>query len=237
MSLMKTYGLFSRCIFHATNEDEKQDIIKAFGSVPQIIIAQNLPEKKSLAYIEKEKNTGSLQIVSVGRIAPEKNTLFAIKTLETVTSNVTFDIYGPIYDTNYWNLCEQSINQLPPNIVVNYMRELSHDKIDNVLAKYHVLLLPSTGENFGHVILEAMINSCVPIISDKTPWKNLEEKNIGFDLPLDNNSDFSAAIDQLAQSTKEEFNIMAKNAHHFAQETINNEQLIEDYHKLFQLKD
>jgi len=53
------------------------------------------------------------------------------------------------------------------------------------LLNYHFLVLPSLGESFGHVIVEALAAGCPLIISDTTPWQRLEEKGIGWDIPLD----------------------------------------------------
>jgi glycosyltransferase involved in cell wall biosynthesis len=54
-----------------------------------------------------------------------------------------------------------------------------------VLERYHLLLFPSLGENFGHVVLEALLAGCPPLVSDRTYWRGLAEKGVGWDLPLD----------------------------------------------------
>ena len=231
----KILGLFNTCSFHATNAAERKDIQNTFGINTPITIAQNLPEKKEINFLPKQKEPNSLKLVFIGRIAPEKNTLFALEILKLVTSNINFDIYGPIYAEDYWEKCKAVINQLPSNIVVNYNGVLEHSKIDETLKKYHALFLPSTGENFGHIIIESMINSCIPIISDKTPWRNLSQKSIGFDIGLDRINQFSETINHLALLDEKETNSMAKNAHQFAHNIINDKKLIEDYYKLFQL--
>jgi glycosyltransferase involved in cell wall biosynthesis len=172
LQLSKKLSLYKNATFHASNEQEKSDIINAFGENYAIKIAQDFSEKKDIPFQYKERTSDQLNLVYIGRIAPEKNTLYALEVLNDVKSNVTFDIYGPIYSKEYWSKCEAIIQKLPSNITVNYKSILDHSKIDQTLTNYHVLFLPSTGENFGHVIIEGMINSCIPIISDKTPWRN-----------------------------------------------------------------
>jgi glycosyltransferase involved in cell wall biosynthesis len=235
LSISKLLGIFTKCIFHATTTDEKNDILSIFNNSTRIIVAQNLPENKLLPYSEKNKFENQLKMISVGRIAPEKNTLYAIEVLKKVKHQIQFDIYGPIYNEEYWEKCKQVINQLPPNIVVNYKQALPHEKLDATLKNYHALFLPSTGENFGHIILEAMMNSCVPIISDKTPWENLENKQIGFDIPLNNKNSFAEAIDTIANMNQIEYNSISKNANEYALKMLNDEDVIKDYYKLFQL--
>jgi len=233
--LSKVLGIFNKCTFHASNNNEKDDVINAFGSKSNIIIAQDLPEKKTISYQKKKKNNNQLKLVSVGRIAPEKNTLYALEVLKEVKTKITFDIYGSIYNQEYWQKCLAVINQLPSNIVVNYMDILNYKKIDETLKNYHVLFLPSTGENFGHVIIEAMINSCIPLISDKTPWKNLEEKKIGFDITLRKKEIFAEKIDFLALLNENDFNTMTANSYQYAHQVIYNNKSVNAYYKMFQL--
>jgi len=231
----KFIGYFKNVIFHATTLDEKKDIKKAFGKKTTVIVASNLLQKKSLDFHEKIKNNNKLKLVSVARISPEKNTLYALETLKQCKSNIEFDIYGPIYNQEYWNKCQAIINQLPQNIFVNYKGVLNHDEIDVVLQNYHALFLPSTGENFGHIILEAMLNSCVPIISDKTPWKNLENQKIGFDLSLNNISTFVEKIDFLASLSNKDFYEYSFNAYRLGLKTNSSHQNIAAYQQLFHL--
>jgi glycosyltransferase involved in cell wall biosynthesis len=235
ITLVKTIRLFNKTLFHATNADEKNDIINTFGKKVNIIIAQNLPEKKIIPFIQKNKQVGQLKLISVGRIAPEKNTLYALKVLTKVKTNVVFDIFGPIYNDEYWEKCKKVINQLPNNTVVNYRNALPHKDLNITLQKYHALFLPSTGENFGHIIIEAMMNSCIPIISEKTPWKNLEKQQVGYDVSLNDEKSFSEIIDTMANMNHVEFNFMSKKTHEFALNILKNEDLIQDYYKLFQL--
>lgn len=231
----KFIGYFENVIFHATTDDEKNDIVNAFGKNSKIVVANNLPQKKSITFIKKHKNTNELKLISVARISPEKNTLFAIEILKNCRNNIVFDIYGPIYNQEYWEKCKIAINHLPKNVIVNYKGVLNHDDLDTTLTNYHALFLPSTGENFGHIIIEAMINSCVPIISDKTPWKDLESQKIGFDLPLENKELFAEKINFLTSLSDENFCEYSFNAYQFGVKINSNHQSIEAYKQLFNL--
>lgn len=236
LAFIKSIGLFNKTTFHATGIDEANDIKNVFGKNIKTVVAQNLPENKTIPFKPKSKKSNELKMVFVGRIAPEKNTLFAIEQLEDCNECIFLDIYGPIYSKEYYNLCLEAINLLPNKIVVNYKGVLNHELLDETLSNYHVLYLPSTGENFGHSILEGMSNSCIPIISDKTPWKDLESKKVGFDIPFDTPEEYSWVIDKLAKMDELQLNEMSKNAYDYAQTIINNEELKEEYHQLFNLK-
>ena len=97
------------------------------------------------------------------------------------------------------------------------------------------MYLPTTGENFGHAILESLLNSTPVIISDKTPWKNLKEKNVGWDLPLDNTINFSDTIDSCASLTSSEYENMAYTAYEYAQGKCRNPQIKQEYITLFRV--
>jgi len=236
LTLIKSIGLFNKTIFHATSNIEQNDIVTTFGQNTTVVKALNLPEKKSIGYQPKSKQPNQLKMAFVGRISPEKNTLFAIDILKHCKHNIELEIYGAIYNQEYFEQCNATINQLPKNIVVNYNGVLEHHELDKKLKNYQVVYLPSTGENFGHSIIEGMTNSCVPIISDKTPWQNLEEKNIGFDIDLKHPEKFAKTIDVLAEMDENEFNELTKNSYDYAQSIINDEKLKEEYYKLFKFK-
>lgn len=231
----KFIGYFNNVIFHATTDDEKNDIVNAFGKNSKIVVANNLSQKKSTVFQKKHKNINELKMVSVARIAPEKNTLFALEILSNCKNSISFDIFGPIYNQEYWAKCLKQISNLPKNINVQYKGALNHNELDETLKNYEALFLPSTGENFGHIILESMLNSCVPVISNKTPWRDLENKKIGFDIPLENKQLFSEKIDLLAAMNQEEFDETSLNAYLFGTKINSGQEDIEAYKKLFQL--
>lgn len=235
LSLVKTTGLFNKTLFHATSEEETTDIINVFGDSVKIIKVANLPEKTNLPYFFKTKLKDHLSVVYVGRIAPEKNTLYALQQLMNCKQHIQFDLFGPTYDDNYMQQCQSVANQLPANIVVNFKGAINHEDVADTMSKYNAFYLPSTGENFGHSILESMSNSCVPVVSDQTPWTKLESSKIGFDIPLKNPKKYSEALDLLASMDEEEFNIWTKNAWNYAQQVINNKETVKDYHQLFQI--
>jgi glycosyltransferase involved in cell wall biosynthesis len=67
-------------------------------------------------------------------------------------------------------------------------------EVHRVLGRAHVLLLPTLGENYGHVILEALRAGCLPLLSDQTPWRRLAAAGVGWDLPLADEDAFRAAL-------------------------------------------
>lgn len=64
----------------------------------------------------------------------------------------------------------------------------------NTLSAYDLFLLPTLGENYGHVIHEALLAGCPVLISNRTPWRNLEALGIGWDLPLEDPEQFRTVL-------------------------------------------
>ncbi|MCA9884956.1 MAG: glycosyltransferase, partial [Anaerolineae bacterium] len=143
------------------------------------------------------KKDSITKLAFVARIVPVKNLDYALDILTTVTQPVQFDIYGPVEDSAYWQQCEAKMANLPAHIQAHYCGVLAGDQVIDSLAEYHGLLLPTRSENFGHSILEALTAGCLPIISDQTPWRNLADEQVGWDLPLDQPEQFKQAIERL----------------------------------------
>jgi glycosyltransferase involved in cell wall biosynthesis len=60
-----------------------------------------------------------------------------------------------------------------------------HDQVLDVMAAHDFLVLPTLGENFGHAVVEALQAGLPVVVSDKTPWRDLEQVGSGWDLPHD----------------------------------------------------
>jgi glycosyltransferase involved in cell wall biosynthesis len=134
---------------------------------------------------------------------------------------------------DYKNECDALVKNLPKNISVAFHGSISPDLIPSVLQKAHFLFLPTRGENFGHAILESLLAGCPVIISDQTPWLDLPEKGIGWDIPLDQPDQFVKAIETAAAMDQEDYDRMSNAAFKFAKDFTNNPQVLEANRKLF----
>ncbi len=224
---------FLNVIFHATNLQEASDIRKAIGDKNQILIAGNLPRKISESTKHTSKSTDKLRIISIARIAPEKNTLYAIEVLSKVKVAVEADFYGPVYSEEYWKECKAATEKLPSNVKLNFMGPIPSENILNTLVKYDLFFLPTRGENFGHVILESLQAGTPVLISNQTPWKNLESLKVGWDLPLESQEQFVKTIEGMVNLQIEEFKKLSENAIRFSEDYATSEKLIEENKKLF----
>jgi glycosyltransferase involved in cell wall biosynthesis len=101
------------------------------------------------------------------------------------------------------------------------------------IRQHHLIVLPTTGENFGHSIFEAMQAGRPVLISDKTPWQGLREKNAGWDLSLSDPELFTKAVEDASAWTQKEFDAFANGAWNVAHDFISNPALVENYKLLF----
>lgn len=217
--------------FHVTNEEEKKHVQKVIKNYDKITAIPNLPKKlneEAIDPIQKEK--GAVKLIALGRIAEEKGTLVGISALKNINGKVQLDLYGTIYDQEYWKKCQTLIATLPENIAVNYCGELNAENVPVKLKEYHFLLLPSKGENYGHSIVESFCSGRPVIISKNTPWKALEKGRAGFDVE---ESELTSAIQNAIDMDQPEFNEWSKSALNKGTQIANDPTVIEKYKQLF----
>ncbi len=230
----KIIGLSRGIKWQATSQHEAHDVKQKVGATADIRMASNLTS--ICEYIPNEGNNrvaGILRIVCVARISPNKNILEALKILSGVCCEVEFNLYGPIENLMYWRECEDVIKTLPENVKVSVHGEISHEKINGTLRKYDLFFLPTAGENFGHAIFEAFRAGMPVLISDLTPWRNLEEKGIGWDIGLEDENQFRKVIEKCAVMTEQKYCKIQRNIHEFVREYSNDDKAVADYQALF----
>tara|TARA_B100001121_G_scaffold301966_1_gene313896 strand:+ start:167148 stop:168245 length:1098 start_codon:yes stop_codon:yes gene_type:complete len=229
----KLTGLFKNITWHATTNDEVKSIKKHFGDNSKVVEIQNFSRKAGFHQNFIAKNPKELKLVFLSRILPIKNLDFAVSVLKQFDKQgIAFDIYGSIEDAAYWQKLQEEINSLK-NIQVSYKGELHPENVVNTLSQYHYLFLPTKHENFGHVIAEALSAGCGVLLSDQTPWCNLQEYGVGYDFPLKNPEKFVEALNEIYNQNQEQFNETRKKALNFADKLQDNSQRIKQYKKLF----
>ncbi len=226
-------GLFQNIHWQSTSQQESKEIKKRIGANVQMTEVSNLPANScEVKFIEKQK--GHLRLCFIARIVDIKNLNFAIDILKEVKQgNIIFDIYGPKEDEDYWLNCENNAKTLPSHISFNYKSILKPEEICRTLNEYHALFLPTQTENFGHVIVESLKNGRLVVISDQTPWRNLQSEYAGFDISLDDKTKFIEAINILVNLSQSEFDAMSKTCISYINLQLNIEKIKTQYLELF----
>jgi len=201
IKLAKILNLYRSVTWHATTEIEKKFISKNMNiSLQKIKVARNISNTDTPTIIKNINlnENDYLKIIFLARISKDKNIQFTFDVLKEITDiNIQYDIYGPIEDIDIWELCQKKLTLLPSNINVNYKGLVRKENVKQILAKYDLFFMPSFSENYGHSIAEALSVGTPVLISDKTPWRDLSTKGLGWDLNLKDKKKFIETIQDL----------------------------------------
>lgn len=236
--IAKFLGLYKNIVWHASTEQEAQDIKSVFSAIDkEILIALNLPSiviSDTLADNNQPLNDEKVsRIIFLSRISPKKNLDYALRTFLKVTKPIIFDIYGPIEDDSYWKECQLIINKMPKNVIVSYCGALVPKDIPKTFASYNLFFFPTHGENYGHVIAESLSVGTPVLLSDQTPWRDLEADGLGWDIPLNNINAFVKVLEKVALQTVDE---KSSNRQHICEKItkrLTNTDVIEANRQLF----
>ena len=195
-----------------TASDEETLAIERYLGIPadHVFFLDNVPSIPKQEFLYPEKRAGEAKLIFLSRIHPKKNLLQAIKCLKNISGAITFDIYGSLEDKAYWELCQNEIKELPVNVTVNYCGLVTHDDVHRTFSNYDAFLFPTFSENYGHVIIEALVTGCPVIISDKTPWNDLEAAGAGWVCQLEDIPAFGKAVQMIVDSSDHTYRKHAK---------------------------
>lgn len=228
-------GLHRGVVWQASSSIERANIERWFGPGSRVVVARDLVERDvpGSANGRARKQPGSLHAVFLSRLSPKKNLIFALQVLSEVRGEVSLDVYGPIEDVSYWERCVQLIDRLPANVKVRYGGAVEHEQVDALLRGYDLLLLPTLGENYGCAILEALLAGCLVLISDRTPWRDLDQRGVGWDLPLSDRDRFRSIIETCCEMSAEEHERRSEVAQQWAARTRNDPRAVRQHAALF----
>jgi glycosyltransferase involved in cell wall biosynthesis len=223
----------SKLIFHATAEQELAYIKRTFGENVQVLLAPNLPAKSIQEDQQKVKYKKQLKLVCISRLSEEKNVNFILEILKNVKVMLSLDVFGSLKNERYVRDFKSKYDLLPENVKVNLQGEISNNEVREKIPAYDFFILPTLGENFGHAIYEALSAGLPVIISDKTPWRNLEENKAGWDLPLDNIDVWVEVLRKAAEMSEQEYREWSEGAKSFAEKAIDVDKIKNQYMELF----
>lgn len=236
LTLARAIGMYSDLVWHATDSEEVKQIQAWFGQGAMIELIPNLTAVRTSHNPRPRapKTTGKLRVVFLSRVGPKKNLHKALEILGGVESSITFDIFGPIEDRAYWRRCVAASRHLPSNVTVKYKGPLAHSQVTEVLSQYDLLFLPTAGENFGHVVLEALVSGCPVLTSDQTPWRDLERAAAGYDLPLERPDGFRRVLESYATMTESQHARWREGAARLGARSVSQQDKEELYADLFE---
>lgn len=234
ITICKLFGLFKNIRWSVTSELEVGDVKREINEKAMCVIAED-PPRASIKVEHKNLVDGEkIKIVFISRVSPKKNLLYAIQVLKNVRCDIKFDIYGPLEDKAYWNNCKSLLLELPDNIKWNYCGEVDTNHVPEIFTKYDLFLFPTLGENYGHVIFEALAAGCVPIISDQTPWDDIQKKKAGYIIPLYDQDRYCKIIEEYQSKSITERKKISENAVEVAKQKVEQSKVHSGYRDIFE---
>lgn len=205
IAFARLLGLYNKVVWRVSSAYEARDLQRIMRPDPgSIRITGDLPIKIDLTSNASSKalndqiGSGALRVIFLSRISREKNLNIALKILQKVRARVDFDIFGPTENSSYWRECQELIEDLPTNVTAQYCGNVHPSKVLDVFGCYDLFLFPTGGEAYGNVIAESLTAGTPVLISTNTPWRNLVQAGLGWDVDLKYLDSYVDVIEQLA---------------------------------------
>jgi len=205
---MNLTGMFSEITWSVTSSREEEELKSILGQNSRCIIASDLPRRGVTKHIHIKEDK-SLKLIFLSRIARKKNLGLIPDIFRQLDDDVRIklDIYGTPEDKDYLHECMEKLDGLRhthPNCRWEYKGEADSEKVPCLFADYDAFIFPTLGENYGHVIAESLSAGCIPVISDTTPWLDLNENECGYVCPVKDTASFAAALNELLTMNENE---------------------------------
>lgn len=214
----KINRLHASIVWHATSEIEEAEIRLQFPKA-NIRIAPNI-SNAVISNLKKELSS-PFRILSVGRISPEKGYYEALDAIRKCNPNkaVQWDIVGLKENAELVRVMLNAEHEFS-SIKIQMHGHKNQDELRAFYEKAHLFFLPSRGENYGHAIAEALSSGTPVVISDNTPWKNLEAEFAGKSTTL-NIWKLAESLDFFFNLPKGDYQIWSEGALKYASQHVN----------------
>jgi glycosyltransferase involved in cell wall biosynthesis len=217
LAAMRASGLLDGAVWQASSPQERDDVGRAMGAEVDVRVAPDLTAAVPAAPPQRApKRPGVVRIVFLGRISPMKNLDGFLRMLASGPPGVDFAIHGPIEDVRHWAECRRLMTVLPDGVSAIYGGQVTPEDVPSLLAAADALVLPSHGENFGHVVAEALAAACPVLVSDRTPWASVAKAGAGWLLPVDDGPGWHASLAALVAMSEEDHAALRARAHALA---------------------
>jgi glycosyltransferase involved in cell wall biosynthesis len=237
--LSRILGLHENLFWQVSTPREKQDLLRAAPArrldARSIHITRNISDTHSSNTPHVKKDSGMVRLTVIARMSEMKNIHFLLEVLQDVQGKVQLNLFGPVAenDISYWGRCREFLEKLPDNITAKYHGALEHSAVPQVLHDHHFFVLPTRGENFCHSAVESFINSTPVVLSDATPWLNLNGLHAGFDIPLSDRQQWVAVLQRCVDMDQQTYSSYLSGASEYGKR-FSAEEAVQEHLAMFQ---
>lgn len=197
--LFRILGWHRSCWWHASTTEEAANIRALFGENSRILVREDETELPDHAEVlEAHRKGPDLRLIFLGRLSPKKGLHVLLKALRDITHSATLDVYGPHEEIAYSRECARLASHLPAHVTCTFHGAIEHDQVRAAFAEHDLFVFPTAGENFGHVVAEALSVGCPTLATDTTYWTDLLRAGGGVVLDTRAPQAWSVAIDEFA---------------------------------------
>lgn len=177
---------------HCTSDIEIELGLKNFPKLRSIVIANpvTLPSANEINLIRSESNNyhkQNFRILFLSRIHEKKGIENLLLAMKALPNNIFLDICGD-GEAVYVSKLKKMSSDLGIQTRVIFHGKVSGLKKTKAFLNADLFCLPSYSENFGIVIAEALAHGVPVLTTNKTPWKDLDEKGCGVCIDLSKQS-------------------------------------------------
>ncbi|MGQ0468127.1 MAG: glycosyltransferase family 4 protein [Sporichthyaceae bacterium] len=188
---------YHRVMWHVSSQEEAASLRAWLGERPARIVTAADHACPPDAGPSRGTESGPLRVVCVTRIVPVKDVRRLFEVLTLCRENLDVHLFGPVEDEAYWASCQDLIAALPANICFAYEGVLEHGAVAEAYRGADATLFPTRGENFGHVIAEALAVGCPVATTPTTFWTGHLAAGAG--LVFEHDVAAAAWLDQIAR--------------------------------------
>ena len=173
LRLYRILSLDNDLVWHAANESEARDIARLWGKTAAVIVRENETSLPSKSVWQPSRRASDdhqqtpLSAIFLGRVVPHKGPLLLLRALADVRGDVALDVFGPEEDSFYAQACRDEIAHLPPNVNASLRGPISDAQVLTAIRNHDLMLFPTAGESFGHVIAESLF--CCLLYTSPSP--------------------------------------------------------------------
>lgn len=214
-------GLYSDLVWKASSEAEAAEFRELGLKGARILVAPDLPPRSIFEEFTVEgkpaKVSGEVRFVFLSRFDRKKNLKWLIDNAGRQSGRVSLDVYGNIADDEYLSEFTSAVAGNKGIVEVQMKGEVEYRNVPETLYGYDFFVLPTLGENFGHVFLEALASGCPLLISDRTPWNDIESHRAGWTISLESPESWQDVIGRCVEMEEREHKEMSSNARKYAE--------------------
>ncbi len=204
------------------------EVKRRIGADARVVVISHFARDLSgfLPDAPRKKVAGALAIAFIGRIAEQKNLIFAIETLSAAGVAAQLHVFGEAPDKQYLRECQRIARDRNVSGLVQFRGMLAKEDLFREMSKMDLFFSPTLGENFGQAILEALSLSVPVLLSTETPWLDVASYNAGWALDLVDREEFSARVRFAFDADEETWSRFRDGARRYATAKNNNRDLL-----------